>query len=167
MVAVRPRRGQATEGIVARSVRRPHAWTRTYVLLVSLAAAGGPGCGELGYTDRVLWRVPSPDGKVIAVCQETPELDGPGYDLRLESPEGARIAQLYHIGDGDPCNELAWAPDGKVLAVLSRTSPGFDSSILRRCCANRQLESSTGRGRSTYRLKSTCVKVGAFDSSDR
>jgi hypothetical protein len=66
-----------------------------------------------------LWRVASPNGSVAAVCQEIPEFDGPGYDLRLESPDGARIAQLYQIGDGDPCSELAWSPDGNVLAVLS------------------------------------------------
>ena len=61
----------------------------------------------------------SPDGNVVAVCQEIPEFDGPGYDLRLESPGETNIAQLYHIGDGDPCSELAWSPDGTVLAGLS------------------------------------------------
>jgi hypothetical protein len=96
-----------------------HDWMRAYVLIVGIAAAAGPGCSELGYTNRVLWRVPSPDGNVVAVCQETPEFDGPGYDLRLESAEGTRIAQLYHIRDGDPCSELAWSPDSNVLAVLS------------------------------------------------
>ena len=89
------------------------------MLAVSIAAAAGSGCAELGYTDRILWRLPSPDGRVVAVCQETPELDGPGYDVRLESPDGSRVAQLYHIGDGDPCSELAWSPDSRVLAVMS------------------------------------------------
>jgi hypothetical protein len=87
--------------------------------MVGIAAALGSGCAELGYTDRILWRVLSPDGKVVAVCQETPEFDGPGYDLRLESPEGSMIAHLYHIGDGDPCSGIAWSADSRALAVLS------------------------------------------------
>jgi hypothetical protein len=88
-------------------------------LLVCLIVGTASGCRELGYTSRVLWRLPSPDGRIVAVCQEIPGFDGPGYDLRLESPDGSRIAKLYQIGDGDPCSELAWSPDGRVLAVLS------------------------------------------------
>jgi hypothetical protein len=88
-------------------------------LIVCLAVGTSSGCSKFGYTSRVLWRTPSPDGRIVAVCQEIPEFDGPGYDLRLESPAGSRIAELYQIGDGDPCSELAWSPDGRVLAVLS------------------------------------------------
>ena len=76
-------------------------------------------CARLGYSDRVLWRVPSPDGRMIAVCQEIPEFDGPGYDIRLERPDGTLITKLYQIGDGDPCSEMAWSPDGRTIAVLS------------------------------------------------
>lgn len=88
-------------------------------VVVGLAVGAESGCSRFGYTSRVLWRVPSPDRSVVAVCQEIPEFDGPGFDVRLEWPDGSRIAQLYQIGDGDPCSELAWSPDGKVLAVLS------------------------------------------------
>jgi hypothetical protein len=87
--------------------------------LITATALISTGCAALGYSDRVLWRIPSPDGSVVAVCQEIPEFDGPGYELRLESPDGLTIAQLYKIGDGDPCSELAWSPDGHVLAVLT------------------------------------------------
>jgi hypothetical protein len=88
--------------------------------LVMLAAIGSQGCADLGYRDRVLHRVSSPvDSTLIAVCQEIPEFDGPGYDIRLERPDGTVVRRLYRIGDGDPCHEMIWAADGRTLAVLS------------------------------------------------
>ncbi len=87
--------------------------------VLALAASGLSGCRQLGYTNRVLLRVPAPDGRVVAVCQEIPEFDGPGFDVRLELPDGTLRRRLYQIGDGDPCSEIAWSPDGRVLAVLS------------------------------------------------
>ena len=88
--------------------------------LVLLAAVVSQGCARLGYSDRVLHRVPSPaDAALIAVCQEIPEFDGPGHDVRLERPDGTVVRPLYRIGDGDPCHEMAWATDGRTLAVLS------------------------------------------------
>jgi hypothetical protein len=107
------------EGDVVKWPRRKKLRASAFGLIMGLAVGAESGCSEFGYTSRVLWRVPSPDGTVVAVCQEIPEFDGPGYDIRLESPDGSRIAQLYQIGDGDPCSELAWSRDGKVLAVLS------------------------------------------------
>ena len=94
---------------------------RSRLLLASLVAfaAGGSGCAALGYTDRVLWRLPSPDGKLLAVCQEVPVFDGPSYSIRLERPDGTLSKTVYTNGDGDPCSEIAWAPDGRTLAVLS------------------------------------------------
>jgi hypothetical protein len=87
---------------------------------VILAAVGSQGCAELGYRDRVLHRIPSPsDSALIAVCQEIPEFDGPGYDVRLERPDGTVVRRLYRSGDGDPCHEVAWAADGRTLAVVS------------------------------------------------
>ena len=88
-------------------------------VVLALAASGLTGCRQLGFTNRVLWRVPSPDGRVVAVCQEIPVLDGPDFDIRLEQPNGTLRQRLYRIGDGDPCTEVAWAPDGRTLAVLS------------------------------------------------
>lgn len=76
-------------------------------------------CARLGYSDRVLWRVPSPDGRMIAVCQEIPAFDGPDYEVRIERPDGTRVKRVYTNGDGDPCSEIAWSPDGRILAVLS------------------------------------------------
>jgi hypothetical protein len=77
------------------------------------------GCAQLGFTDRVLWRVQSPTEEAVVVCQEIPAFDGPGYDLRLERSDGTLIRPLYQIGDGDPCSEVVWSDDGHVLAVLS------------------------------------------------
>ena len=87
------------------------------VLLFAVALTAG--CQRLGYTNRVLHRVASPDGTLVAVCQERPELDGPGYRLRLERPDGTLVRHLYEIGDGYPCSEMAWSPDGHTLAVLT------------------------------------------------
>jgi hypothetical protein len=88
--------------------------------LVILAACGSQGCAELGYSDRVLHRVASPaDTALIAVCQEVPAFDGPGYDIRLERPDKTVVRRLYASGDGDPCHEIAWSADGRTLAVVS------------------------------------------------
>ena len=86
---------------------------------VASVAVALSACGALGFTDRVLHRVPSPDGRQIAVCQEVPVLDGPTYDVRLERPDGTLLRKLGGMGDGDPCDEMAWSPDGRTLAVLT------------------------------------------------
>ena len=91
----------------------------TVIGLVLIAGTAATGCGRFGYRDRVLWRVPSPDGTIVAVCQQVPMLDGPNYDVRLERPNGTLLHRLYEIADGDPCSEVTWSTDGKTLAVLS------------------------------------------------
>lgn len=88
-------------------------------IVVALVSSGACGCSALGFSDRVLWRVPAPAGGLVAVCQEIPEFDGPGYHVRLERPDGGLVRDLYTIGDGDPCTEVVWSPDGGRLAVLS------------------------------------------------
>ena len=88
------------------------------VALIVVAVAS-TGCARFGYTNRVVWQLPSPDGQLVAVCQEVPVFDGPNYTIRLERPDGSRVRGLYDIGDGDPCSEMAWSPDGRTLAVLS------------------------------------------------
>jgi hypothetical protein len=93
--------------------------SRAWLLAAMIAVTATSGCRELGYTSRVLWRLPAPDGKSFAVCQEIPGFDGPGFDIRLEDAHGAVVRRLYQIGDGDPCSEMAWSPDGERLAVLS------------------------------------------------
>jgi hypothetical protein len=89
------------------------------IAVLGLASPAASGCRALGFTNRVLWRVPAPDGRVVAVCQEVPEFDGPSFDVRLEQPDGTMVRRLYRVGDGDPCSEMAWSPDGRTLAVLS------------------------------------------------
>ena len=88
-------------------------------LMAIAGTLASAACARFGYTDRVLWRVPSPAGQFVAVCQERPELDGPGYKVRLERSDGTFVRSLYEIGDGDPCSEMTWSPDGRLLAVLS------------------------------------------------
>jgi hypothetical protein len=87
-------------------------------VLVLLVA--GAGCGQLGYSSRVLHRLPSPDGRLVAVCQEIPEFDAPGYDLRVDDRGGRRQARLFRGFDADQCDEIVWAADGSALAVLTR-----------------------------------------------
>jgi hypothetical protein len=99
----------------ARQIRR---W-RLLLLVALIGGTASSSCRELGFTSRVLWRIPAPDGKSFAVCQEIPGFDGPGFDLRLEEAQGGVVRRLYQIGDGDPCSEMAWSPDGERLAVLS------------------------------------------------
>ena len=79
-------------------------------------------CGELGYTDRVLWRVASPDGKRVAVCQEVPAFDGPDYEVRLEDTGGRVLRRLYKSYEAERCDEIRWSGDGRRLGVVTRHS---------------------------------------------
>lgn len=74
---------------------------------------------SLGLTASTVLRVPSPDGRHVAVCRAIPVFDGPDYELRLERPDGMLVTPLYRIGDGDPCLEMLWATDSSTLAVLT------------------------------------------------
>jgi hypothetical protein len=87
-------------------------------IVLSLVVAGS-GCHAFGCTNRVLWRVPSPDGRLVAVCQEGPVFDGPEFDLRLERTDGTLVRKLYHAGDADGCSEIVWSSDGGTLAVVT------------------------------------------------
>lgn len=89
------------------------------LVAVGLLMATGSGCARLGFTDRVLHRIPSPNGQTFAVCQEIPEFDGPSFDVRLERPDGTHLRDLFRMGDGGGCSEMAWSDDGRVLAVLT------------------------------------------------
>lgn len=88
-------------------------------ILVGGLLAAATGCARLGYTDRVLHRLPSPDGSLVLVCQEIPVFDGPDFEVRLERPDGSRIRELYRMGDGGGCDEVRWSGDSRTLAVLT------------------------------------------------
>jgi hypothetical protein len=105
-----------------RALRRSRAiLVRSGLVLIPVIGVGTlTACAQYGYRDRVLQRVSSPERQLVAVCQEVPMFDGPNYDLRLERPDGALVSRLYESGDSEPCDELAWAPDGQTIAVLSR-----------------------------------------------
>ena len=87
------------------------------------AARGEPGPSD---TDRVLHRVASPDGRVVAVCQEIPVFDGPVFEVRLDRPDGTRLRELRQMGDGGGCDELRWSDDGRTLAVLTAHVAGIN-----------------------------------------
>jgi len=95
------------------------------VILACLAAVVAAGCARLGYSSRVLHRIPSPDGQLVAVCQEVPVFDGPEFDVRLERPDGRLVRRLLHMGDGGGCSEVTWSPDGESLAVLTSHVAGI------------------------------------------
>ena len=87
-------------------------------VLAALVLAAS-ACGNFGFSNRVLWRVPAPGAKLVAVCQEIPEFDGPSFDVRLERPDQSLVAHIWHGGDSQPCSEMAWSPDGRILAILT------------------------------------------------
>ena len=97
------------------------------MILASVMAGivAAAGCARLGYSSRVLHRVPSPDGQLLAVCQEVPVFDGPEFDVRLERPDGRLVRTLFHMGDGGGCSEMVWSHDGRSLAVLTRHVAGI------------------------------------------
>lgn len=86
--------------------------------LAALSVAFG-ACAIMGCQPPTAIRATSPDGRFVAVCRELPVLDGPDFELRLERPDGSLVRTLYQIGDGDPCHEVVWAPDGQVVAILT------------------------------------------------
>ena len=90
-----------------------------FLLAVMSAALLACGCAKFGYSNRVLHRIPSPDGQLVAVCQEVPVFDGPEFDVRLEHQDGTLIRKLFHMGDGGGCGEIVWSQNGRMLAVLT------------------------------------------------
>jgi hypothetical protein len=110
------------EGDVFHMAKTDSTWRRTLwrgglvvgvvVVLLSVTAS-------LGLVASTVLRVPSPDGRFVAVCKAIPVFDGPDYAMRLERPDGTLVTQLYRIGDGDPCVEVIWAHDSSTIAVLT------------------------------------------------
>ena len=86
--------------------------------LSALAVVVTSGCAALGFSDDVLLRAGSPDGQLLAVCQEIPGFDGPGFEIRVERPDGTSPRRMMRLGDGDRCTEIAWSADGRTIAIL-------------------------------------------------
>jgi hypothetical protein len=86
--------------------------------LLALAALAATGCAALGFSNDVLLRAASPDGQLLAICQETPGFDVPGFEIRLERPDGTSPRRMMGLGDGGRCTEIAWSADGRTMAVL-------------------------------------------------
>ena len=89
--------------------------TRVRLAYVGIGIAGvvavAWGLPTFPFGDHVLHRVAAPGGGVVAVCQADAGLDG-GYTMRLERPGTGETRTLCTIGDGDPCSEVVWSPDG-------------------------------------------------------
>jgi hypothetical protein len=91
--------------------------------IVLMAALTFVGCSRLGFSNRVLLRLASPDGNMVFVCQEIPELDGPGHEWRLERQDGTVVRRLLKGSDGNgACDEALWSTNGSTLAVVSRAT---------------------------------------------
>jgi hypothetical protein len=81
------------------------------------------GCSQFGFSSRTLMRTAAPDGRTIFVCQEVPELDGPGHEWRLERPDGTILRRLFLGSDGNgQCDVAVWSADGNALAVAERNT---------------------------------------------
>src|SRR4029453_8169561 len=91
---------------------------RRLLLACVVAVVTTTGCARLEYSSRVLHRVPSPDGQLVAICQEVPVFDGPEFDVRLERPDGRVVRRLLHRGDGGGGRETPGPAEGPSLAVL-------------------------------------------------
>jgi len=115
----RPVQSEEVMSRTSHCFQRDHAAVGLTAIGVLLAVLGMYGCADLGFRDRVLWRVAAPGGELVAVCQEVPGFDGPSYDVRLEGSDRRVVRRLFVAGDGDPCSEVVWSPDGRTLAVLS------------------------------------------------
>ena len=92
---------------------------RAHLLLLMFAVLLAYSCSKFGYSNRVVHRIPSPNGQLVAVCQEVPIFDGPEFDVRLEHQDGTLIRKLFHMGDGGGCGEVVWSQNGRTLAVLT------------------------------------------------
>jgi hypothetical protein len=88
-------------------------------LTVLLAAILLTGCEQ--FSNRVLIRAANPTRALVFVCQEIPQLDGPGHDWRLETPDGMVVRELGRGSDGNGrCDAAVWSDDGAMLAIVER-----------------------------------------------
>lgn len=92
---------------------------RALVALAGLALLAAAECEKYGFSNRILHRVASPDGRFVAVCQEVPVFDGPEFTVRLEDSDGVAVRELLYMGDAGGCAEVVWSGDGRMLAVLT------------------------------------------------
>lgn len=88
------------------------------VLVAGLAAAAMACEGaHLGWP-AVAVRVPSPDGRVVALVRNHPTIDPPDQSLWLQAEDGTAAELARLAPDADWCDRIVWSADSRRAAFL-------------------------------------------------
>jgi hypothetical protein len=90
---------------------------RLGLVLVFAVATFACDATQLGWP-RIPFRVPSPDGRVVAFVRNHPSVDPPDQSLWLQSSKG-RATELARLApDAEWCNLIVWSADSRRVAFL-------------------------------------------------